>query len=244
MSLKRLLWISIFTGFMQNAYADIQVTSVSDGDSKSVIKISNTWAKVSDLSDPAQYMLIDMKKNLVYIVDNNNRMVITMESISDMMPGHGESHHPKDGPKIEVVKTGDGPKIAGFKTAIYQLKADGKVCSEHYISNDLLKHSEIKAFSDSMRKQTPPDMGMDESMAPCELAEIRFDRLAFDYGAPLLSKDTNGNTLFETTEIKVDIKLGADEFALPKGFPVISQKELMQQMMQNGMPGNGGEEAQ
>jgi len=228
--------LSVSLGLVQPAIADVQVSTIDGQSGKSEIKISQTWAKITDLSAPEQYMLIDMAKNTVYMVDNENRMVISLEDVNNSSMGMPPGQMTPQKPKVDIVKVGNGPTVAGYNTSRYQLKANGIVCSEHLISKAPLKHAEIKSFSQQMKKQSEFDDGMNFGSSPCELAEREFDKRAMDYGVPLLSKDANGTELFRINEIKTGITISKSEFNFPKGYQRVSQKELMQRQMEQAMP--------
>ena len=231
----RTFLIPISLGLLHPAFADVQVNTSDGASGESVIKITQSWAKITDLSAPGQYMLINMETNIVYMVDSDSKMVISLADMKDAAPGMptGQVAAPK--PKVEIVEAGKGPTVAGYKTSRYQLKADGELCSEHLISRDPLKHAEIKSFSEQMKKQSEIDGGMNFGSSPCELAEREFDKKTMDYGVPLLSKDANGNELFRIKEINTGIRFSKTEFNFPKGYHQVSQQELMQRQLEEAM---------
>ncbi len=225
----------------QPTFADLTVTTIDESGNQSVIELSNEWGKIIDQAEPNQYMMINLKNNDFYLIDKNEKMILNIgeiDSLPSMSPHSDQMQQAK--PKIDIVKVGAGSKIAGYQTTHYKLTLNGEICSEHFISKEVLKHPEIKAFSLSMKQQvnSSPDMSMAFSQNPCEMAENYFDKHVFDYGVPLLSKNINGQETFKITEIKTNVTFPADEFQFPKNYETLTQAELMQREMRRSMPSN------
>lgn len=234
--LKKLLTIFLchFILILSSAlWADVLVTNIDEEGTSSTFKISNEWAKIVTQTEPDQYMMVNMKKNNFYMIDRENKMVIDMGDMSAMTAMMPKSNNDQNIPKYEIKKVGSGPKVAGYNTTHYQLKIKNNVCSEHFVSKELMKKSEIEAFSESMKKQANAASGMMFSASPCEIAEEDFDKKVFEYGVPLLSKNANGNVTFEITKIDTKASFPKNEFQFPKEFKVVTQAELIQQEMQN-----------
>lgn len=214
--------------------ADVLVSNIDEEGNESVVKLSNDWGKVVDKSAPNQFMLIDMKKEAFYVVDDQEKMVVRIGETNTMQDMNPHKDMTQKQPVIEVKKVGAGQSIAGYKTIHYKLIVDGEFCSDHFISMDLLKNAEIKAFADSMQKFAKSEMPMGFNESPCEVGETYFDNKVFEYGVPLLSKDASGKDVFKITEINTKASFSKDEFKLPEGYPVFSQAELMQREMRRG----------
>lgn len=219
--------------------ADVIVSNVDEDGAESEVKLSQSWGKVVDKSEPNQYMLVDMKKNSFYVVDKDEKIVVNLGDLSKMMPMDPHQSGGAHQFDIKIEKVGKGPDIIGYETTHYKLLLNGDVCSEHFISKGPLKHPEIQAFSDSMQTQAKPNMSPGFMESPCDAAENYFDTKVFDYGVPLLSKNADGKEVFKIVKIETGLTLSEDEFALPKDFPVYTQDELMQREMQRSMSSGG-----
>ena len=235
MHIRNTILLFIGLAITSSAMADVQVTMQENQDGKSVVKLNRDWARIANQAMPDNYMLIDMNKQVSYMIDTEQKIVMKLEDMGDMIPPMMQNPGGMKKPDISISEAGGGPTVAGFKTMRYLLKIENQLCSEHFLSKEPLSIPEIKRFAKVMEKQADMNMGMGMPGSPCELAEIEFDKQAFKFGIPLMSKNSAGNETFIITEIKDGVRFSTQEFDLPKGYQVVSQQELMQREMNRAM---------
>ncbi|MDH5544664.1 MAG: hypothetical protein OEZ43_03660 [Gammaproteobacteria bacterium] len=228
------MFFSFLSAFLATSViADVQVITVDETGGKSAINMNKDWAKIVDMSQSDEYMLIDMNSHVTYVVDGQNKMAIKIDA-DQMMPSMTSAQKAPRKPNIELRELGNGPKIAGYSTKHFVLNANGVKCSEHFITNKLSDIPEIKKFSTVMEQQAAVNH-MDFGDNVCEYAESELERQFSRNGIPLRSLDASGKPFFDTVEININARFSASEFAIPSGYQVITQQELMQREMNNAM---------
>jgi hypothetical protein len=157
---------------------------------------------------------------------------------------HLQQQQPQNVPdaKVELVKKGDGPEIAGYPTTHYQIIANGNVCSNEFIAEKALQNSQIKAFADymqSMKEDRKKAMGdfMPKSPEPCVQAAEKLSDQVMKLGLSMRSTDHENKVRQEVLSIKTDEKVDAAQFKLPEGFEIMTPQQMLQKAMQQGMQG-------
>lgn len=235
--MQRVLLLSILLIISSASYSDVLVKTRESGIGPAEIKISLLWARLTNLSSPQQFMLINLKEKQTYMVDRNQKVMIRMDGAD--MPDDGTQHSrmTDDTPTVELKNAGDGPSIAGFKTEKYLLTADGKICSIHYISKEALKLPEMKAFAENIERLAKAPQYLAEHNTSCEYADIRFEQMAFENGIPLLSTNAAGKETFRVLEINTKANFAITEVAPPQGYERVTPQQMMHRQVTRALGG-------
>ena len=219
------------------SHSDVLLKTKESGIGLAEIKISRLWARLTDLSSPRQFMMINLKEKQSYMVNRDQQVMIKMDGL-DMLGGAlAGSHSSDDTPTVKLKAAGNGQLVAGFKTEKYLLTADDKICSIHYISKAPLKLPEMKAFAESIERLAKAPQYLAEHSTPCEFAEIAFEKIAFEKGIPLLSTNAAGKETFRVLEIDTKVNFSITEVAPPQGYERISPQQMMHREVTRALGG-------
>jgi len=210
-------------------------------------------------SDSNSYTQMDLQKRKVYMVNTKEKRMVEMDIIGQLpkppqgMPSGRDSQQPyRQAPpwnysqrgrqppprsqtiKAELVKQGDGPTIAGYPTVSYQLKADGKVCLETYLSKKALEVAYLKDFAKAMLQMSNSRKSEGMQMPPCLKAYKEKEAESMKIGVPLRtvmkSSKRGDKVMNEVISIKTDVKIPADTFALPtSGYKLMTEQEMIEE---------------
>lgn len=182
-------------------------------------------------ADEQQYVLLDWDRKAMYTVD------VAAKGALDMSASFKEGTLGRKCPEpsVEAVleRVGAGPRIAGYATDHYVLKADGKACMEVFASRKAL------AAMDEWLDVVEKTMGLDDhdvGRSRCEIAEDK----ALDprqIGWPLKTISLSGpekGTVEEVLRIE-RVSVDAAFFMIPAGFEVVTFDQ-----MHPGLTGAGG----
>jgi hypothetical protein len=187
------------------------------------------------------YTLINMENKKVYMVDERNKRVIKMGVGEELPP------IPADLPKrdkrqappevdAKLVKVDDGPEILHYPTQHYQVVANGVICSDEYFSkaarqvvglDDFIK---VLAELSQDRKQKMGAMPLPVVRDPCMQAQEKLEQELNQLGVPMRSVDKKGRVVTEIISIETDVPVDASKFELPKDYPVLTEKQVIQTM--------------
>jgi hypothetical protein len=192
-------------------------------------------------SEPDYYKLFNLKEKMVYDVDQQEKMVVKIPFVAPELPNMAPRFpaRPLKPIKAQLVKKGAGPDIAGYPTVHYQIIVDDKVCSEEYLSEKAIQVDYIKTFLRAMHEMSDARSQAMKNLPkhPCQRAHEQLETEALAIGLPMKSVTTKGKVRHEIMSIKADVKVDADLFALPKGYQVKTEREIMEeirrQMMQD-----------
>ena len=215
----------------EGSSADVLVKAEELGSGLSEIRIDKDWARLLELSTPQQFMLVDLKKHVSYMADQDKKIMLRMDDMHFASTEAQSEQNNLPKPKVTLTKTGGGPTVAGFETSRYVLKANNQLCSEHFISMDALKIPEIKSFSKSIEKLAKSPQYMTEHETPCGYAEIEFEQMAFNKGIPLLTKNNRGKVTFRVLEVNTNITFSEHEVAPPSDYEMVSAQQMMHREM-------------
>jgi hypothetical protein len=211
-----------------------------------------------DSSDPNRYTLMNLQEKKAYMVDSKEKRMVALDFMGSPPPLPPNMPKPPAQPpvKAELVKKGEGPKIAGYPTVNYQVLANGKECSENYLSPEATKIAYVQDFITAIYKMSDSrkPKGMPEH--PCQQAKDDLEAKSMELGVPMKSMVKGGQqgekdgpqkkeekVRHEILSIKTDVKIPEDTFTLPKDYKVISEQELIK-MMQADMKRRREEERQ
>ncbi len=186
-----------------------------------------------------QYMLLDFSNGKMMMINTQQKQAIDMSSMPKMPKGMGKPPNQAEPAaiKAELVKVGNGPEIAGYATDHYQVKAEGKVCSNEFISADALQVEHVEKFMQSMHKMAQERRQAMSNMPffkqdPCAKAAEQTAGEMLKQGMLMRSQDTNGQLRNEIVSIKTDVPASAADFSVPADFEVLTPQQMMQRAMQ------------
>jgi hypothetical protein len=198
--------------------------------------------------EPGRYMLLLLQEQKMYAIDTPRKQVIDMFAKPPDMPKQAPPSQPPAPPKVDaqLVKKADGPKIAGYATTQYQILANGQVCSNEFVSAEVMQLPDIQSFTKAMqglaetrKKNAPmPFTPADPCLQAMDSVEAEFAKL----GLSLRSTNKDGQVTTEIISITQNVQMPPDSFVVPQGFEMTTPFEMMQKAMQN-MPkqGQGGQ---
>lgn len=191
--------------------------------------------------DPDYYMLINLKEKQAYQVDVKEKRMIKMNIIGKPPQLPPDMPPPPRARQVqaELVKKGEGPKIAGYSTINYQVKANGKVCSENYFSSAATEIAHLKEFLDAMYHMSNSRKIKGMPVHPCQQAHDEQEAESMKLGIPMKSVIKGGRqgdkVRYEITHIETDVKVSPETFTLPQGYEVVTEEEMMEQGRQEMM---------
>ncbi len=184
-------------------------------------------------SDPNRYRVMNLQEKKAYLIDSKEKRIVEMDiQGTPPSPPANMPKLPERPPiKSELFKKGEGPKVAGYPTTIYQvLLEDGKVCSETSFSTEAGKVAYLQVFLDAsnqMQSSRQPK-GL-PFIHPCQQALQTLEDQTKDLGVPMkaTSKGDRGDrVMYEIVSIQTDAKIPKDAFTLPKDYKVITEAEM------------------
>jgi hypothetical protein len=195
-------------------------------------------------SVPDYYTLMDLKKGKAYMVDTKEKRTVEMNIIgtppkpSQNMPRWQQrsqsSQDRRERPSViaELVEKGRGPRIAGYPTVNYQVKANGQVCSDNYFSKKAAQVPYIKDLIKAMSDMSTSRKIKGMPVHPCQKAHDDLEAKSMTLGVPMksvikLGQRGGDKVRFEIIRIKTDVEVYADTFSLPAGYRVISEQEMI-----------------
>jgi hypothetical protein len=218
------------------AMAGTLIESTDNVGNNVTVLIGDEMARV-DSSDLDGYMVVDMSRQKIYVVSNDEQVVIDLSSSahSDSVPDKPPAAGPER-PVATYVDEGTGPEIAGYATRHYKVMVGGMLCFDEFLSKKMIQNPGVHKFIEVMAKQSQAqeNEGMIEYFAadnPCESAEDVMDQQHLSLGLPLRTLDDQGVAIYEITQITLNAAAPAASFKFPDNFPLISRDEMMQRMI-------------
>ncbi len=242
MTLFRQACLATLSGFclISSAWAATVVENKDASGQIQKVMLEGNYARMEGANAPDGYMLIDLEKHKMYAVNPQQKMIVDM--LADpppQMPPGGKPPGQPDAPELnaELVKVGDGPEIAGYATTHYQIKADGQVCANEYVSSEAMEVPMVGKFVNAMqeisdsRRQAMGNMPFGQ-MPPCARAMRELSDDVAKHGLSMRTTGPNGKVRQEVAKITTDVKTEADMFKLPEGYQTTSPQKMMQQAME------------
>ncbi len=208
-------------------------TRDADGE-LSRIYIEGNKARIEIPGEKA-YMVMDVQQRSMKMVSHSERTVMDM---SDMFKDKSQNQKGSSNQRVDTYtqSKGLGPKIAGYETEEYEIKANGQYCGSAFISVEALKQADLKRFAAMLEKMgnaaksNVDDMlggQMQSFMSPCEIAgEQQIDRL-MSIGMPMRIIDENRQLDTEVTRIDKNAKLPARAFDIPADYKQTNPAQMM-----------------
>lgn len=245
---RTLLWscLGLSTAFSP-VFADTLVTNKGPQGKEQKVYISAEGARM-EAHQAGQYVLMQFEGGKMYAINPQQKQVLDLNtappapSAAQLPPGM-----PKPAPapevKAELIKVGLGPEIAGFKTEHYQVKANGEVCENEYLSAEALEVPHIKAFMKQMqslsekRKQQRGNLPF-MRVPPCVEAAEKVSAQYLQLGLPLRTENAKGEVRNEVSSINTDATAPAGSFELPKDYAVVDPAAMLRNAMRHAGQGN------
>lgn len=181
--------------------------------------------------DAEHYMILDLDKQKAYALNQKAKIIVEM-AFTAPKSAQVPQHRAKQPVEAELVKKGEGPKIAGYATLHYQLTAQGRPCSDEYFSKQATEIENIKAFLTAMNElsqsRQPPGM----PMHPCQQAHNELTQKAFSIGVPMKSATAKGKIRHEIKSIETGVKVEATQFTLPKAYQLKTEQQMITEAQQ------------
>ena len=212
------------------AVAATLVETKSDGGLTHRMWIEGARLRAEQTGEPG-YVLIDAKQRSMVLVNTQEKEVVEMSGF--LREGGGKP----PSVSVKLNAKGAGPKVAGYATTHYEVLANGKKCSDEFLSKDALKAVDSSVLEAFDTFSGMGDMGpMMEQMIkqnPCLAAEAQLGAEYRKLGYPLKVIDADGRTTDEVTAIVEKAPLPAGGFDIPKGYRTVDAKKQMEEAMSN-----------
>lgn len=225
-----------FTLCSTAVFAATQIETEVNGHVQKVL-IANQQARMEG-DKSAQYMLINIEKQTMYAVDDTAKRIVIIDMQHPVTPTTPSL--PPNVPaapeiKAELVKVGEGEKIAGYATVHYQMKANGTVCSDNYFSSEVAEIADVKAFSNVMYESTQlRKKNMTHPMMfanVCMQAQMQLESQFKEKGTLLKAVDTKMNKVMQQVlAVKTQVNATPETFTLPKDYEQVSEADMMQRI--------------
>jgi len=237
--MKRKVLLSLLLTFLLavnvNAATMLEIKSQ---DGLSYIYSEGTKGRM-EMAGAGEYMLIDTKKNTLFVVMPSKQMVL------DMSESLGEPDLKEGGQSgsARLEKAGSGPKIVGYKTTRYDLKAGKRHCGSVFASKAALKDSNMRHILGFLQGTAARAKGFNlhQDMEPddcVDMDEQLIDKID-ELGLPMRALDEKGAVESEVTKIQKNAQLPPNPFAFPKTYQVKTMSDIhkeTQRQMQQQMP--------
>ncbi len=223
--------------FASNAlFADVEIHMKSPEGSLTTFWIGEHYVKM-ETEGTSGFVIVDLKGQKQFMVDHLEQMVIDvshgLSATSPSIPTtRNTPNTTQSQTNIEIIKLGNGPKIAGFKSEKYEIKANGTLCSREFLSTEPFKYPEITQLLDVMTLLDNPDIGNLELYTPCEQAELTLEQQYKTLGIPLRSLNPHGEVLSEVVHFQVS-QAPEGTYDFPDNYKQTSLRELLDEQMQN-----------
>ena len=183
-------------------------------------------------NDPQRHMLINLKTNKAYAIHIKDKQIMEMNIVGTppTLPSSRSSAPPRV--EAKLLKKGEGPKVAGYPTMIYQVMANGQVCSENYFSSEAVKVTNLKEFMEAMYTLSSSRTPKGIPLPPCLQAHDELEKESMSLGVPMRSIIKGGpkeKVWHEIVNIKTNISVGTEFFTLPKDFKIITEEDIQKE---------------
>lgn len=221
-----LIFFIAVTPFTTFSYGAVAIDTKDDEGLNQTLWLENGKMRV-DSGEEEGYMLFNAKTNTMYIVDPEEKKVMDMSSFLT------KSSAGKNRFKMKVKKRGKGPVIAGYSTSHYAFFANGKKCTDEYLSKKALNDVGSTTIFDALSKLGQMEGLPSESVDPCDSVDGSSGDLYKKYGFPLRIVNDDGSLDLEVIKISKKRKMPKGGFDLPAGYAVEDVGNIMQKAMQN-----------
>ena len=231
--IKKLMLIGILSTPSLVSAALMMENRDADGEI-SRIYIEGNKARIEMPTENA-YMVMDVQQRTMKMVSHRERTVM---DFSDMFKDQKQAGQSGTKQKIDsrLVSKGVGPKIAGYETEEYEIRANDQYCGSTFVSVEALKQGDLKRFGSMLEKMSGAALSnmdnmmggqMQSFMPPCVIAsEQQMDRL-MNLGIPMRVIDENRQLESEVTRFDKNAKLPAKAFDIPADYKQTNPTEMM-----------------
>lgn len=176
----------------------------------------------------AEYVIIDYRKQLVKVVDQQNHqvMVLNVAAAAKSIPGNNKV-------VVSLKKLGPARDIAGYETDKFEYTANGRSCGVILTSKKAYQEKGIQDLMSAMqtmvKKQRAMLGGFAGFVGDCTLADMQLVEYVSNIGLPMRTSK-NGVVETEIKRIRVDVALPADTFLTPAGYKTITMDDKVKQI--------------
>lgn len=223
------LTVALLAALTASAQAATVIETREGGEDEGLSTMTVEGGKARMQSEPNNYVLVDTDKGSYLYVDLAAKLLVDMGT--PPAPPADAPKPPKPKPvQAELVHKGRGPIIAGFPTDHYQLMAEGRICSDTFLSKAALNEAGMKTFLEGFQKlyakQKAGYRELGTEYAPCDdaqdVAMARYTTL----GMAMRTVDVDGFLRQEIVSIR-KTKLAPGFFDVPKGFKEITLEQYL-----------------
>ena len=188
-----------------------------------------------DSSSPNFYILMDLKKGNVYMVNGKERRIVELKIIGTprTLPPQYKQQTQKQPIKAQLVKIGNSSSIAGYPTVKYEMKANNKVCANSSFSKEAADIPYVQDFLNAISNLSSSRQIKGMPLSPCIQAnnDLSADYMKLGMSMKTVVKGKKGDTvLYEITRIKTDIGVPSKLFRLPN-YQIITEQEMIKENM-------------
>ncbi len=228
--------------FSLSAYCDTVIESKDPEGGVSKISIDGEWARFDEVNGGGKgYLLVNTKARKAYMVVPAEQVIIEFP-----VDKADKQAVPRD-VNIGFESLGEGPKVAGYATELFELMANEQLCGTALLSRQVTEIKDVNGLLAATgglnpRLFMPEEMwqGLRGEMEPCDAARMQFPRDGvLKQGFPLKVTNSKGDTVSEVVSIKQNAELKPGMFELPKGYNRTTVKQMMDGMRQE-MKGSMG----
>ena len=246
--LNRVLIVSIASAILCSTSWAATVIERNEFGKQQTITLDKHQVRI-DSPVPNIYILMDLETEKVYMINTKEKEMIKMnlvrkspQSPRDMRERSSRDRSQQSQPrweqsnKSELIHKEQGPNLTGYPTVIYQVKANGKICSETYFSQPAAEVTYVEDFIKAMSKMAHSRKPKGMQLPPCLKAHDELRAKSRKLGIPMktiLKGGPQGDKMAEEiTSIKADVEISADTFALPTDYKVMTEQEMIEKGQQ------------
>lgn len=224
---RTLLTVLALAGAASAASAATVMETREPGGGIAKMTVEGRYARMQ--SEEHNYVLIDLTQGKFYGVDLGARHIIDMSA----PPPPDPNFKPEQRPAVHavLVDKGEGPIIAGFPTRHYQITAEGRICSDTFLSAQAMEEGDMRGFMEGFQrfyqqqKEAYVQAGADYDA--CEEAQdVAWDKY-LEYGMPLKTVDLDGYMRQEVVALRTGVSVEKGYFDLPE-LPIITLEQFLQ----------------
>lgn len=194
----------------------------------------------------AEYVIIDYRKQLVKVVDQQNHQVVVLDvaAAAKSIPANTKVH-------VSLKKLGSAQRIAGYETNKFEYTANGRSCGVILASKKAYQEKGIQDLMSAMqtmiKKQRAVLGGFAGFIDDCTLADMQLAEHVSNIGLPMRTSK-NGVVETEIKRIRVDVTLPEETFLTPAGYKIITMEDKIKQASKGwmhapqGKPSAGGQQ--
>lgn len=224
---ERLNWICALTCVLGTASlpAATLIEQV-DGESTMIMYVEGSKFRTDTPSEDS-YAIVDYEEKTFLVVNDAERKVMDMSAMT-WREDNANKTVDTSGVDADLQRIGAGPRIAGYDTVHYVVRANGRKCQELFTSRAAFRDSGMAEFwnSESAQAMTRANLEYGDD---CELAEFVVTD-PDDIGFPLRTVQADGQAM-EVLRIERNVQVPGSGFEAPANYERVDFGQMMGQMM-------------